>query len=89
MMLIDYKYKLVFFNNPRAAGWSMGIVITLLLLADILGINWNIFSTNTKYVAGIFIGSENLPIEEFFFLFLLCYFILNLYVFLKKKFTNA
>ena len=64
---------------------SIAIVMTLLLVADIIGINWNIFSTNSRYVAGVFVGSENLPIEEFLFLFLLCYFILNLYTYIKLR----
>ncbi|MCX6806401.1 MAG: lycopene cyclase domain-containing protein [Patescibacteria group bacterium] len=85
MTLIDYRYKLIFFNTPRAAAMSIAIVMTLLLVADIIGINWNIFSTNSRYVAGVFIGSENLPIEEFLFLFLLCYFILNLYAYIKLR----
>ena len=89
MLLLDYRYKLAFFKYPRAAAKSTAITMGILLLADIIGINWNIFSTNSRYVAGIFFGSENLPLEEFLFLFLLCYFILNTYELLKRKFGDA
>jgi lycopene cyclase domain-containing protein len=38
-----------------------------------------IFSTNPKYVVGIYLVSPNLPIEEILFLFLLCYSTLIIY----------
>jgi lycopene cyclase domain-containing protein len=88
MILIDYKYKLSFFKHARAATESTLIVMTILLVTDIIGVNWGIFSTNPKYVTGLFIGSENIPIEELFFLFLLCYFILNLNQILKRWIKN-
>jgi len=89
MMLLDYRYKLSFFKYPKAAAKSTLIVMALLLFADILGINWDIFSTNTKYVSGFFIGTENLPVEEFFFLFMLCYFTLNLYSLFKRNLKDV
>lgn len=89
MTLLDYKYKLSFFKYPSAAFKSTLIVMSLLLFADIVGINWKIFSTNTRYVSGLFIGSENLPIEEFFFLFMLCYFTLNIYQLFKRKYLDV
>ncbi len=89
MFLADKKYRLVFFKNHRAAVWSIGIVMSLLIAIDIIGINWLIFSTNPAYVVGLYIGSENLPIEEFFFLFLLCYFVLNINQMITRRLANA
>lgn len=89
MLLLDYRYKLTFFKHARAAVESSAVVMTILLITDIIGVNWQIFSTNQKYVSGLFIGSENIPIEEIFFLFLLCYFILNLNQLLKRWIKNV
>lgn len=89
MFLTDKKYRLVFFKNRRAAVRSIGIVMSLLVAIDIIGINWLIFSTNSDYVVGLYIASENLPIEEFFFLFLLCYFVLNINQMITRRLANA
>lgn len=85
MFIIDNRLKLTFFYNKRAASKSIIIMIAILLFIDVLGINWGIFSTNPQYVIGLSVGSENLPIEEFLFLFMLSYFILNLYVLIKRR----
>ncbi|MEI6581590.1 MAG: lycopene cyclase domain-containing protein [bacterium] len=89
MFLTDKKYRLVFFKNHRAAVRSIAIVMGLLILVDIIGINWLIFSTNSAYVVGLYIGSEGLPIEEFLFLFLLCYFILDINQLIARRLANA
>ena len=89
MTLLDYRYKLTFFKHARAATESTLVVMAVLLVTDIIGVNWKIFYTNPKYVCGLFIGSENIPIEELFFLFLLSYFILNLNQLLKRYFKDV
>ena len=89
MVIIDWRYKLVFYDVPKAATKAIIIMMAILLFADVIGINWNIFGTNAKYVSGIFLGNPNLPIEEIFFLFLLCYFVLVLYISLRRRLKNA
>ncbi|MBA3678967.1 lycopene cyclase domain-containing protein [Candidatus Saccharibacteria bacterium] len=84
LTLADWRYKLAFWNNPIASALAIGSVWVLLLLFDIGGIRNQIFSTNQSYVIGIHIVSPNLPIEEFLFLFILCYVTLLLYQILKK-----
>ena len=74
---------------PKAASRAIAIMVAILLFVDVIGINWGIFATNSKYVSGIFLGSPNLPIEEIFFLFLLCYFVLVVNTYLKRKLKDA
>ena len=89
MIIIDWRYKLVFYDMPKAATRAIAIMMSILLFVDVVGINWNVFATNTIYVSGIFLGNPNLPIEEIFFLFLLCYFVLVLNTYLKKRLKNV
>lgn len=89
LVLIDYKAKLAFFDNPTAAAKSIVITMAVLLFVDVIGVSWGIFATNQRFVSGINLANPNLPIEEIFFLFLLCYFVLLLANFLKLKVENA
>jgi lycopene cyclase domain-containing protein len=41
------------------------------LVWDCSGIALHIFATNKYWVSGVFLGSQNLPLEELFFLILL------------------
>ena len=90
LLLADYRYKTAFFDIDKRVGTikSIGIVMSLLLLFDVLGIINNIFSTNQRYVSGVYLFSPDLPLEEFIFLFLLCYFCLILYIFLKNNLSK-
>lgn len=89
MVIIDWRHKLVFYDMPKPAARAIVIMMAILLFVDVIGINWNIFGTNPSYVSGVFLGSPNLPLEEIFFLFLLCYFVLVLNVSLKRWLKNV
>ena len=91
LLLADWKYKIAFFDSSKkkATFKAIGFVMALLLLFDVLGIVNNIFTTNQSYVTGIHLISENLPLEEFLFLFLLCYFCIILYVPIKYRVTKS
>lgn len=84
MVVLDWRYHLLFFDHPKVAWKPMLGMVTILLIGDLIGIEWNIFSTNPQYVLGIYLGSHNLPVEEILFLILLSYFTLNLYLLLKR-----
>lgn len=79
MIVLDYRFKLLFFSKPIAAIKSIVISTSLLLFIDIIGVNWKIFTTNQSYVIGLGLGSENIPIEELIFLIFINYFILCIY----------
>jgi len=87
LLLADWKYSIALFSDNRrlATLKATGIVMGLLLLFDVIGVVNNIFSTNQSFVSGLHVLSVNLPIEEFIFLFLLCYFCLLLYITIKSK----
>lgn len=91
LLLADWKYKIAFFdnNNKKATVKAIAVVMALLLLFDVLGIVNSIFTTNQSYVTGIHLISKNLPLEEFLFLFLLCYFCIILYLLIKNKVTES
>lgn len=85
LSLADWRYKLVFFFKPRAAIKATVGTMTVLLIGDLIGIEWRVFSTNQAFVSGLHIGSPNLPVEEILFLFLLSYVTLVFYQLIKRK----
>lgn len=89
LLATDYKYKLVFYDKPRVAARSIIAMMAILLFIDVIGINWQIFSTNQSFVVGLNLGSPNLPIEEIFFLFLLCYSVLVIYNFADRRINHV
>ena len=71
--LFDWKFKLAFFVNKRAALLSTIIPMLFFMIWDFAGIALGIFFRGqTLHLTGIMIAPE-LPLEEFFFLFLLNY----------------
>jgi len=77
--LTDYKYKLAFFYNRRRTLITLAIGILVFIIWDVLGIALGIFfHGGSPYTLGVWLGPE-FPIEELFFLNLLCYSALLLY----------
>ncbi len=73
LFYLDYKKQLAWFWNARKTAASLAIGLVFFLTWDISGIVLNVFSTNQAWVSGLYVVTPNLPIEEFFFLNLLCY----------------
>ena len=71
--LADWRYKLVVFDNSKAALASIALLTGFFLCWDVVGLWLEIFSTNQAYVSGLYIVTPNLPIEEILFLVLLNY----------------
>lgn len=73
LMLIDRRYKLAFFFDKSSTLITVILGIIFFLVWDLLGIWLGIFFIGSdKYLTGMNILPE-VPIEEIFFLFLLCY----------------
>ena len=71
--IIDSKYKLAFAKNPKAAIVAMAIPYLLFVIWDTAGIALGIFfKGQSKFLTGIMLAKD-FPIEEVFFLALLCY----------------
>lgn len=79
MVLLDVRLRLFFRVAPLRAAIVMAAGIAFFLLWDIAGIGAGIFFRgNPGLLTGILIAPE-LPLEEVFFLALLCYVTMNAY----------
>lgn len=73
LLLVDYRYKLAFFINKKACLVTISISVFIFSIWDILGIQLGIFfEGQTKYLTGLNL-IKDFPVEELFFLTLLCY----------------
>jgi lycopene cyclase domain-containing protein len=70
---LDRKHKLAFAKNPKAATIAIAIPYLIFVIWDAAGIALGIFfKGQSQFLTGIMIAPE-FPIEELFFLALLCY----------------
>lgn len=73
MVVIDRRFQLVFWKNPRRATVVLVSGVVFFLVWDLWGIALGIFARgNSPFMTGIVLAPE-LPIEEVFFLTFLCY----------------
>lgn len=85
MVILDWRYRLAFWHNPRRAMVTVLVGFLLFVIWDIFGISLGIFfSGHSTYMSGIYLAPE-FPIEEVFFLLFLCYFTLISYRILERK----
>jgi len=79
---------LFFWRDPRRALVVLIVGLVFFLIWDLQGIGLGIFFRGeTSFMTGLQVTPE-LPIEEPFFLVLLCYLTMNLYGFLVRWFQN-
>lgn len=70
---LDFRFKLAFAKNPKAASLAIGVPYLLFVIWDLTGIATGIFfKGQSNLLTGLMI-SKDFPIEELFFLALLCY----------------
>ena len=75
--LLDWRFRLTFWRDARKATWTMILGIAFFIVWDLSGIALGIFFRGvTDLMTGILLAPE-LPLEEVFFLALLCYTTLN------------
>ena len=73
LVALDRKHKLAFAKNPKAATIAIAIPYLLFVIWDAAGIALGIFfKGQSQFLTGIMIAPE-FPLEELFFLALLCY----------------
>ena len=78
MTVLDRRFTLFFWADARRAAIVLAVGIVFFLTWDLSGIGLGIFFRGeTSFMTGIVIAPE-LPIEELFFLTLLCYLTMNL-----------
>ena len=77
MVVLDRRWKLFFFDSPGRAAVVLVAGVVFFLVWDLFGIGLGIFFRGeTAFMTGILIAPE-LPLEEVFFLTLLCYLTMN------------
>lgn len=85
--LIDYRWQLAIFSQRRRAVHILAISIIFFVLWDIAGIVLNIFYIGVgKSLSGIRLGQ--FPLEEVFFLAVLCYNALLIYAAVERKWSK-
>ncbi|ROQ58972.1 lycopene cyclase domain-containing protein [Rathayibacter sp. PhB152] len=84
-VVLDRKYSLTFWRDPTKATWVMALGIAFFLVWDVVGIGLGIFFRGTTTVmTGVLLAPE-LPLEEPFFLALMCYVTLNVLGWISRR----
>lgn len=79
LTILDYRFKLAFWHNARRTLYTLISGVGVFVVWDALGITLGIFlHGNSPYNLPFTIAPE-FPIEELFFLWLLCYTALIIY----------
>ncbi len=79
MVVLDRRFRLFFWIAPRRAAVTLVAGVAFFVVWDLAGIGLGIFFRGeTAFMTGIQVAPE-LPLEELFFLTLLCYLTMNLY----------
>lgn len=84
---LDYKYKLAFFGLRRRASICIGVALIAFFAWDALGIALGIFLHGNSRFSLTFVLFPQFPLEEIFFLLLLCYVSLLSYVGIKRRYS--
>jgi lycopene cyclase domain-containing protein len=85
MVAIDVRHRLFFAVAPARAAIVLVLGVAFFLVWDLAGIDLGIFFRgNPGLLTGIQLAPE-LPLEELFFLTLLCYLTMNLYGFFSLR----
>jgi lycopene cyclase domain-containing protein len=73
LAVLDRKFRLAFWSDWRRAAASVGIGVVGFLAWDLAGLGLGVFARgDSPHMTGLLIAPE-LPVEEVFFLTLLCY----------------
>lgn len=79
MVMLDRRFTLFFWKDARRASVVLVVGVLFFLGWDIAGIGLGIFFRGeTSFMTGLQVAPE-LPVEEVFFLTLLCYLTMNVY----------
>ncbi len=73
LALLDRRFRLAFWYDARRSAWTVGLGVVGFLLWDLAGLALGIFARgDSPHMTGVLLAPE-LPLEEAFFLTLLCY----------------
>jgi lycopene cyclase domain-containing protein len=79
MVVLDRRFRLFFWRSGWRAAVVLVVGVVFFLVWDLAGIGLGIFFRGeTSFMTGLQLAPE-LPLEELFFLTLLCYLTMNVY----------
>jgi lycopene cyclase domain-containing protein len=79
MAVIDRRYKLAFWSDRRRTIITLSVAVIVFIIWDILGITLGIFFHGGSDITLPYRILPEFPVEELFFLLLLCYCTLVIY----------
>jgi lycopene cyclase domain-containing protein len=89
MVVLDRRFMLFFWRDARRAGIVLAAGVLFFLVWDFFGVGLGIFFRGeTDFMTGLLIAPE-IPLEEVFFLTLLCYLTMNIYGALTRPEAKA
>jgi len=89
MVVLDRRFTLFFWRDARRATIVLIAGVLFFLVWDFFGVGLGIFFRGeTDFMTGLLIAPE-VPLEEVFFLALLCYLTMNIYGALTRTKTSA
>ena len=78
MVMLDRRFRLFFWSNPGRAAIVLVVGVLFFLAWDLAGVGLGVFFRGeTDFMTGVQVAPE-VPLEEVFFLTLLCYLTMNL-----------
>ena len=85
LAIIDWRYKIAFFNQPKRTALTLLVAIGLFIIWDFLGIRLGIFfHGGSSFTLPLRLAPE-FPLEEIFFLLLLTYVTLLIYLAVQRR----
>ena len=85
MVVLDRRFRLFFWAAPVRAALVLLVGVAFFVTWDLAGIGLGVFFRGeTPFMTGMQIAPE-LPLEEIFFLTLLCYLTMNLYCLAARR----
>ncbi|MGV8876842.1 MAG: lycopene cyclase domain-containing protein [Rhodoglobus sp.] len=79
MVVLDRRFTLFFWRDARRAGIVLAAGVLFFLVWDLFGVGLGIFFRGeTNFMTGLVVAPE-VPLEEVFFLALLCYLTMNIF----------
>lgn len=85
MVVLDRRFGLFFWRDARRARIVLPVGVLFFLVWDLFGVGLGIFFRGeTEFMTGLLVAPE-VPLEEVFFLTLLCYLTMNVYGALTRE----
>ncbi len=89
MVMLDRRFTLFFWRDGRRATIVLVVGVLFFLAWDVAGVGLGIFFRGqTEFMTGLLIAPE-IPLEEVFFLTLLCYLTMNVYGFVSERLNRT